>query len=704
MAAIAARPEPQLQPGDESGTAPGDRSFRPDVQGLRAIAVLLVVFFHSGINVFSGGFVGVDVFFVISGFVITGVLLRERGETGRPSILAFYGRRSRRIIPAATLVIIVTVVASYYFLGIGGGIPTASDGRWAAVFLANFHFIATSTNYLSSTQPPSPLQNFWSLAVEEQFYLVYPTLFLLIASVKLLSFRVRMVIGLVLIVVASLSYSIVDTATNPTSAFFSPFTRAWELALGALIAIATPWLLRVPERLAAGATWLGLGAIAFAALFYTSQSVYPGSLVIVPVVGSALIIAGGMKGHTFGVEALLRLPPFQWFGKISYSLYLWHWPILIIAAEYAGQPTLSVKDNLAWVLLALAVSVVTYRLIENPIRHARPLLRSRWASVGLGVGLIAVTLGSIAVESHLAIGSDSVRAATRPASPLEEGSYVSLETVLKAVAVSSHIKELPSNLAPPLAEILAHPGAYLGHPDRACQPGTSQSTVTSCAFGDPQSKRTMVLYGDSHAGMWFQAIDAIAIRSHWKLVILYKDGCPASLVSVPTLGNNSGDWTACDQWHKFVVSRIKRIHPTVLIVSQTAKYRMPDGVLYTKRQWQRSVTQLLNEAATSETVKVVIGNLTAPQSSGPVCLARHVDDVQACSAAPNHVYSVFNSAAKLGAKAAGGRYIDVTPWFCSRTCSSVIGNDAIYLDNDHVSVNYTLFLEGVLAKALNLPH
>ena len=166
------------------------------------MAVLLVVLFHSQVSAVSGGYVGVDVFFVISGFVITGVLLRERASSERTSILSFYGRRCRRIIPAATLVIIATVGLAYWFLGVLEGIPTASDGRWAAVFLANFHFIATGTNYLSSQQPPSPLQNFWSLAVEEQFYVVYPTLVpVWWREPRVLSLRVRLAIGLVVVIV-----------------------------------------------------------------------------------------------------------------------------------------------------------------------------------------------------------------------------------------------------------------------------------------------------------------------------------------------------------------------------------------------------------------------------------------------------------------------------------------------------------------------
>jgi len=212
-----------LASGDESGTAPEDRPFRPDVEGMRAVAILLVVLYHSGVSALSGGYIGVDVFFVISGFVITGVLLRERASSGRTSVLAFYGRRCRRIIPAATLVIIITVFLSYIFLGAAGGSRTAIDGRWATVFLANLHFISTGTSYLASQRPPSPLQNYWSLSVEEQFYVVYPTVFLVLAGIRTrLSLRARLATGLIVVFCGSLAFSIIDTSSNAIGAYFSP--------------------------------------------------------------------------------------------------------------------------------------------------------------------------------------------------------------------------------------------------------------------------------------------------------------------------------------------------------------------------------------------------------------------------------------------------------------------------------------------------
>jgi len=387
-----------LASGDEAGTAPGDRKFRPDVEGLRALAILLVVLFHAGVSRLSGGFVGVDVFFVISGFVITGLLLREHSTSEKIRLLPFYGRRSRRILPAATLVIVLTILASYHWLGFLTGGDTARVGRTAALFYANFHFIAAGTNYLASQLPPSALQNFWSLSVEEQFYVVYPTLFILTSLCwKSASLRLRLTVVLSACIVASFAWSVHQTSANSVAAFFSPFTRAWELALGALVAVATVQLAKVPPKVAVIMTWSGLVGICVSALTYTTSTPYPGSAAALPVLSTALVIAGGAAQSRFGAEVILKVPPMQWMGRLSYSLYLWHWPILIIATQYAGHP-LSVSDNLLWLLLALVLSVISYFAIENPIRHWPFLSRSGARSVALGALLIGITLALATFE------------------------------------------------------------------------------------------------------------------------------------------------------------------------------------------------------------------------------------------------------------------------------------------------------------------
>jgi peptidoglycan/LPS O-acetylase OafA/YrhL len=663
------------------------------------VAVILVVLFHSGISTLSGGYIGVDVFFVISGFVITGVLLRERASTGRTSILAFYGRRCRRIVPAATVVIIVTVFLSYFFLGIGAGDGTATDGRWASVFLANFHFTAIGTNYLSAQQPPSPLQNYWSLSVEEQFYVVYPALFLLVAAIRTrLSLRARLGISLVLVIGASLAFSIIDTSSNATGAYFSPFTRAWELGLGALVAVGTPWLRKVPSRVAAMSTWIGFGAVLVCAFTFTTQTAYPGSLVIIPVLGAALIIGGGMRAGHLGVEALLGLAPAQTLGKLSYSLYLWHWPILIIAAEYVGKTSLGVPQNLGWDLVALGASALTYVAVENPVRHAKVLFRVRWASVGLGITLVAVTLGVITLRTNVANASGggpekASRVYSRTAS---------LHTVLQLVAESKDIQTVSANLIPPLPQAVTEPLSNLGVPtvSTGCWPAATQSTVPACAFGDRTGSHTMVLYGDSHAGMWFKALNDIATRARWRLVVLTKGSCPASdLPTHPT--GATGEWVACDRWHRFAINRIDKIAPDLLLVSQAAYDQTPAGLYYTPANWERGLEQLLRRVSSPNAMKVVLGEM--PSSGGPGCLAHHTADVQACSVPIGSFVRPYSAAERRAADRTKAQYIDITPWFCVKTCSSIIGKYSAYYITNHVALGYSRFLEGVLAQALDLP-
>jgi hypothetical protein len=224
--------------------------------------------------------------------------------------------------------------------------------------------------------------------------------------------------------------------------------------------------------------------------------------------------------------------------------------------------------------------------------------------------------------------------------------------------------------------------------------------VPSCIFGDRTGSNTMVLFGDSHAGMWFQALDDIAKRAHWKLVALLKGGCPADLLSTQPTGGG-GDLVACDEWHRYAVDRINRIDPDLLVVSQASYYTTPSGIRYTSTQWQRGMSQLLSRVKAS--VKVVIGNLPGSPTLGPLCLSQHMHDVQACSVVHSQSrFIAYNRAERRATSLEHARYIDVTPWFCDKTCSSVIGDYDVYFFGNHVAVNYSRFLEGVLAQSLDL--
>ena len=673
-----------LATGDEAGTAPDDRRFRPDVEGLRAVAVLLVVLYHANVPRVTGGFVGVDVFFVISGFVITGLLLRERQGTGRTSIVNFYPRRVRRILPAATLVILVVVAASYWALGYVSGNIVADDGRWAAVFLSNFHFEAVGTNYFTAKLPPSPLQNFWSLSVEEQFYIVYPTLFLVLARVKgRLSLQTKVAIALVVVIVASYWLSVAQTASQPTAAYFSPFTRAWELALGALVAVGTPLLKRIPAPGAALLTWAGLAAIAVAAFTFTAQTPYPGSLVAIPVLGAALVITGGVVAPRLGAEQVLKLRAFQWFGKRSYSLYLWHWPILIIAAEQAGKTTLPLRDNLGLILFAIVVSMASYRLVENPIRHWK---LPSWTTVAGGITTVLATLAILS----LVIGLESTPGAASgiPAAP-------NLRAVLHEVAAAKSITTVPAAIEPSPAQASADWG---GHANDRCAPTVSQSSEPICVLGDRNAKREMVVLGDSHALMWLEALNSIAKQAHWKLVDLGKPSCPAEIVTPinpPGIGPVGGRYTVCSQWHQWAIRWINRAKPNLLVITQES-----DSFYFNATQWRNGMLALLGDIKSPRTRKVILGNIPVLPKDGPTCLAADAHDVQACSAPRAVAVSPFTQVEHTAALEGGAGYIDTTPWFCSATCTAIIRNYNVYTDQKHLTATYSMYLRGVLAQAL----
>jgi peptidoglycan/LPS O-acetylase OafA/YrhL len=686
-----------LVSGDEAGTAPIDRRFRPDVEGLRAVAVLLVVFYHANVPRLTGGYVGVDVFFVISGFVITGVLLRERSSTGGNSMLGFYARRVRRIFPAATAVILTTVFCCYVLLGFVSGNNVADDGRWAAVFLSNFHFAAIGTNYLSAARPPSPLQNYWTLSVEEQFYVVFPTIFLLVAGIRSRgSLRVRMSVVLGIIIVGSYSLSIVQTASNPTAAYFSPFTRAWELGLGALVAVATSWLKGVPQIMAWVMSWAGLFAIVGAAFIFGPQTAYPGSLVAIPVVGAAMIIAGGVALRGSGAELLLGRRPLQWFGARSYSLYLWHWPILIIAAERVGKSSLPVGQNLLLILLAVALSAISYAFIENPIRHWG--LPSK-QTMGAGIALVVATV--LFLSLLITIGSR------------EHGVYritpaADNEVVLREVASAVHISLVPASIEPALSDAAYDYGGY--DESTLCQGDFTNSSEKVCMFGDPHGRQLMVLYGDSHAMMWAQPVKLIAKRAGWRLAILGKPACPASMVVVAnTLGNGAAGapYRSCELWHEWAMKEINRLHPTLVVISQTNGYVTPrtsqsPSRSFTPSEWREGLTRLFSGIAGS-TRKVLLGDIPVLPQSGPTCLSGHPNDAQACSAPLAKASHPLDSVDRSTAAALGVQYVDPTPWFCSDVCTAIIGKFDVYLDYTHVTSAYASYLQNALAEALNIP-
>ncbi len=376
--------------------------FRPDIQGLRALAVVLVILNHARIPGLEGGFIGVDVFFVISGFVITNLLRRQPADSVRANLAHFYARRVRRIVPAATVVLVATVFASYFLLGINFNQQLFGDVRWASLFSMNFRLINTGSNYFIPGIFPSLVTHYWSLAVEEQFYLVFP---LIVFSLSLLTpLRRRAgVLGtfLVVAIAASAWWSWHLTPTSPTAAYYSPFTRFWEIALGGLVTLLPgAWAKRAPvlNALLGTVALVGLGAAVWR---LNAQSVYPGILAWWPCATTAVLLWSGQESATGGPASWLAWRPLRYLGDISYGLYLWHYLWLLLPLQMVQPPTSPWARPLE-IFGALVCAMCSYHLIENPIRRSKRLDRDRLAVVLLLLLCVGMSWDSTLIVGHLA--------------------------------------------------------------------------------------------------------------------------------------------------------------------------------------------------------------------------------------------------------------------------------------------------------------
>ena len=376
--------------------------FRPDIQGLRAVAVIVVVATHASIPGFQGGYVGVDVFFVISGFVITGLLLRQPPRPLHANLGVFYTRRIRRIIPAATLVLVATTVGAYLLLGPAFPSSLLDDVRWAALFGENFRLIQTGSNYFVPGLAPSLVTHYWSLAIEEQFYLVYPLIVFSLARLVPRR-RVPWALAVVLIVgvAASAWWSYHLTPLNPVAAYYSPFTRFWELALGGLVAVVpSSWAARTP-RLNTVIAIVAAGVLAAAVWRLSATSVFPGVLAWWPCAATAALLWTGPATCRGGPASWLSWRPMRELGDLSYSLYLWHFPWLMIPLQLA-HPLTSAPARALEIAGALVCSLVSYHLVENPLRHSRRLARDAIATVLVLVLCVALSWDTTVIVGRLA--------------------------------------------------------------------------------------------------------------------------------------------------------------------------------------------------------------------------------------------------------------------------------------------------------------
>ncbi|GIG28896.1 acyltransferase family protein [Cellulomonas marina] len=677
-----ADPAGPADPTPHRRTRPG---WRTDVQGLRALAVLVVVLYHAGVPGLEGGYVGVDVFFVISGFLITGHLLRDLDEHGRIRFARFWAARARRLLPLATLVVVTTLVVARLW---GSPFRIASiawDALLAGVNGLNYRLAAQGVDYQHVDGPESPLQHFWSLAVEEQFYLVWPLLLGLLALVPRRHRRRAAAVGLVLVVAVSLLVSVRTTATNAPLAYFSLQTRAWELGVGALLAVGAGRVARLPVAAARVLAWAGLAAVLAGALLFDATTPFPGSAALVPVLGAAAVIAAG--GH--GAGRLLGLRPLQGLGAASYGWYLWHWPAMVLV------PTVYGRDLPWWVLLELAavtlwLATMTYWLVERPLQRTRWPVR-RWLATGGALVASSVAAAGVALVTLPSLVGPGI-----PVAPLRldeaaaGGLAATLEQALDTRAV-------PANLTPTLAEAVTDQPASTTD---GCHADWLVVDQPDCRYGDPAGYRTVVLIGDSHAQQWLPALDRSAQERGWRLVAWTKSACPVAELDA-WAGPLGRAYTECTTWRDETRARVAALDPDLVVVSQSDAV-VGDDV--DNDTWsERTLAGLAAIGVERERVLYVLDTPYRAQSV-PDCLGRHLDDARACiqTVKGSTPFGDRHGALAQALATGGVATVDPTPWLCTDVaCPPVVGDVMTYRDSSHVTATYSALLAPVLGEVVD---
>lgn len=697
--------------------------FRPDIEGLRAVAVLAVVLFHADLPGLSGGFVGVDVFFVISGFLITGLLWREAHLKGTVRLRNFYAARARRLLPASATVGVVTMIGAAFLLPPLQVKSVAMDGITSALYVSNYRFISSGVNYFAESRlaSPSPFQHYWSLGVEEQFYLVWP---ILIIGIAWLIRRVRRlptkpeatssvrpyIVVLTLVAAVSFALSLFITYLVPPVAFFSLPTRAWQLAAGGLIALTASRWRRLPTVPAAVIGFAGLTLIVFACGWLSSTTRYPGIAALLPTVGALLVIGAGCASPSGGCGRLLGTAPMKAIGRVSYSWYLWHWPLLVFAPLVVGHP-IGLAGKVTAVLIAAALAVLTMRLIENPLRFAPRIRRSAAAGLALGGGVTAVAV-AVAYVAPLLLPDPASRgpmarpvtvaaAATLPGSDpnVYDAAVRSVFTqVQAAVAGSVNLQVVPSNLNPPLSELGAQQLSILA--DGCLLVVPLDADHGECATGDTSSSTTVALIGDSRAAMYHPAFEQLATLRSWRLEMLAKASCPVVNLPVSDQFNSLAErFQRCAPWREQVLARL-RAQPKDLVVVGSARaydatgvHTMTPGLKMFDSAWIDGLSSLVREIRDTGAQVLVLGPSVDLPMSAPLCLSAHPDDVTTCAAVRGEKYARGIAAESAAVQAAGGQYADITDLLCADgRCPVIVGDTLVYFDAGHLTREYSRFL------------
>jgi peptidoglycan/LPS O-acetylase OafA/YrhL len=657
--------------------------YRTDIEGLRAIAILLVVAAHAKVTWLAGGFIGVDVFFVLSGYLITGLLVREIEATGNLRFAEFYARRFRRLLPGLLLMLVGTSILAYLLIAPGDQSAQANAAASAAAWISNLYFTYSDSGYFTPTANTNLFLHTWSLGVEEQFYLVWPLVVIFGLNFGLKtelesSNRRRCFLVFVTLCFSSFIASIWLMRNDPISAFFMMPPRAWQFSLGAIAWLwlgksqhespKTPLQRKYFEEMrrasnSAAFGWLGLLAIVYSAFRLDTNTPYPGAWALLPSIGTVMVLVSGTHSHANGVGKLLSTRLMQMIGHVSYSWYLWHWPILLLGATVLDFESAATRFSL--ILLSLVLAVLSNSMVENPIRRCTRLIARPRLAVA---GSLAVAIAASGIANHW-----------------------------HSIAIDRMMS--PEQIRYQLAR-LDLPVIY----GMGCDDWYKSAGVRICAFGPENASHTAIAMGDSIGLQWFPALQIIFDKPDWRLLVLTKSSCP--MVDEPFFYSRIGrEYTECSEWRDKALTEIAALKPDVVVLGSTDNYD------FTATQWKEGTERLLNPLVNSARRVFILRSTPRTLFDGPSCstprsaLFRFLSGDQHCAsvALNEHNDLVFKSLVSASSRFSNVRTIDMNDAVCPNgMCRAERDGLIVFRDTQHLSAKFATSLADALSEQLGI--
>ena len=659
---------------------------QPDIQLLRAIAVLSVVVFHLSSSLLPGGYVGVDVFFVVSGYLITSHLARQADETGRVDLPAFWARRIRRLLPAALLVLAVTAVLIWRLAPPSAWTQFFTETVASATSWENWFLAGSSVDYLAQGSAASPVQHFWSLSVEEQFYLGWPLVVVLcvwLTRRRPSDLRRTLGVALGIIGATSLLCSILYTAADPAPAYFATPTRAWEFAAGGLLALLGPVVVVHRTRWRTVSGVLGVVLLAVALVAFTERTAFPGIAAALPVLGTLLVIVGGSSTHRWSVTTLARTRASLLLGDLSYPLYLWHWPLIVVAPWVLGVPV-ALGDPLGWavaaalLVAAVILAALTKRFVEDPVRRAPALAHARSARSVLLAGAATALVLCIPTAGLLTVATEQRTLASTVDAYVADG-----EPCFGADAAVSGCTNpaLADELLPPLSVRTEDTGDTF-----RCSAAADAPDFPGCTFGSERPDATRVaLTGNSHATMLIPGlVDQLEARN-WRLDVYVGKGCEWR-------APGPDDSAACDARRTLMQEAFtgERPYDIILVTSKS-----PDETSVAEQAAIRSATLAAWRPVLEQGTSIVVlrDNPRVPTEAA-ACVDRTSAAeliAGACAFPVAEAYPTFDLNTATAAMTDGAvPVVDLGELYCAAgTCPLAVGNVLVYRDLHHITATWS---------------